>query len=145
MRIKLSVVVADLFGASGVRILHALAQDETDPSSLALLGDERLKCSKEQLIEALTGESHPIHRQMVAQRLDRLRQINEQIETVNTLIAQAMKPHQDAVIRLAQVPRFGHRPCTAGHIGSWTDRDHIFVSRRVRVLGRDLSWKRRKC
>lgn len=107
MRIKLSVVVADLFGASGLRILHALAHDETDPNNLALLGDERLKCSKEQLIEALTGRSHPIHRQMLALQLDRLQQMNEQIATINTLIAQAMKPHQDAVIRLAQVPGLG--------------------------------------
>jgi transposase len=107
MRIKLSVVVADLFGTSGLRILHALARDETDPANLALLGDERLKCGKQQLIEALTGRSHPIHRQMLALQLDRLRQMNEQIATVNTLIAQAMKPHQDAVIRLAQVPGFG--------------------------------------
>lgn len=44
---------------------------------------------------------------MLALQLDRLRQMNEQIATVNTLIAQAMKPHQDAVIRLAQVPGFG--------------------------------------
>jgi transposase len=107
MRIKLSVVVADLFGASGLRILHALAQDETNPNNLALLGDERLKCSKEQLIEALTGRSHPIHRQMLSLQLDRLRQMNEQIATVDTLIAQALKPHQDAVIRLAQVPGLG--------------------------------------
>ena len=54
MRIKLSVVVTDLLGSSGLRILHALANGETDAKSLALFGDERLKCSEEQLIEALT-------------------------------------------------------------------------------------------
>lgn len=107
MRIKLSVVVTDLFGASGLRILHALAQGETDANNLALLGDERLKCSEEQLIEALTGKSHPVHRQMLALQLERLRQMNEQIATLNTMIAQAMKPYQDAVIRLAEVPGFG--------------------------------------
>src|SRR6516164_5006664 len=107
MRIKLSVVVADLFGASGLRILAALAHDEIDPNNLALLGDERLKCSKEQLLDSLSGRSHPTHRQMLALQLDRLRQMNEQISTVNTLIAQAMKPHQDAVVRLAQVPGLG--------------------------------------
>jgi transposase len=107
MRIKLSVVVTDLFGASGLRILHALAQDETDPTNLAMLGDERLKCSEEQLIEAVTGRSHPVHRQMLGLQLERLRHMNEQIATLNTMIAQAMKSHQDAVIRLAEVPGFG--------------------------------------
>jgi len=40
MRIKLSVVVTDLLGSSGLRILHALAKGETDAKTLALLGDE---------------------------------------------------------------------------------------------------------
>ena len=55
MRIKLSHVVSDLQGSSGLRILRALAQGETDPKQLALLGDDRLKCSEEQLVDALTG------------------------------------------------------------------------------------------
>src|SRR5215470_1292177 len=41
MRIKLSIVVSNLLGASGLRILHALAQGESDPKKLAELGDER--------------------------------------------------------------------------------------------------------
>jgi hypothetical protein len=41
MRIKLSVVVADLFGASGLRILHAIAQGQTDAESLAIRGSKK--------------------------------------------------------------------------------------------------------
>jgi transposase len=107
MRIKLSVVVTDLLGTSGLRILHALANGETDAKSLALLGDHRLKCSDEQLIEALTGSSQPMHRQMLTLQLERLRLIDEQIATLNSLVAQAMNPHQDTVIRLAEVPGLG--------------------------------------
>jgi hypothetical protein len=44
MRIKLSIVVSNLLGASGLRILHALANGETDPKKLAQLGGERLQC-----------------------------------------------------------------------------------------------------
>ena len=62
MRIKLSAVVTDLLGSSGLRILHSLTNGETDAQSLALLGDDRLKCTEEQLVEALTGRSHPLHR-----------------------------------------------------------------------------------
>ena len=76
MRIELSVVVTDLLGLSGLRILHALANGETDAKNLASLGDHRLKCSEEQLIEALTGSSHPLHRQMLALQLERLRLID---------------------------------------------------------------------
>jgi hypothetical protein len=73
MRIKLSIVVSDLLGSSGLRILHALANGETDAKSLALLGDDRLKCTEEQLVEALTGRSHPMQGQMLALQLERLR------------------------------------------------------------------------
>ena len=107
MRIKLSALVTDLFGSSGLRILHALAKGETDAERLALLGDDRLKCTKEQLVDALTGRSQPMHRQMLALQLERQQLLDEQIAKLNSLIAEAMKPHQEAVIRLAEVPGLG--------------------------------------
>jgi transposase len=97
MRIKLSIVVSNLLGASGLRILQALAQGETDLKKLAELGDERLKCTEEQLVDALTGRVQPMHREMLSLQMAQL----------NVMIAQAMKAHQDAVIRLAEVPGLG--------------------------------------
>jgi hypothetical protein len=74
-----------------------------------------LKCTEEQLVEALTGRSHPLHQKMLAFELERLRLLDEQIAKLNSLMAQAMKPHQDAVIRLAEVGRVESRhhgfPC----------------------------------
>jgi transposase len=107
MRIKLSIVVSNLLGAGGLRILHALAKGETDAHRLAQLGDERLQCTEEQLVDALTGRVHPLHREMLAFQLQRLQLIDQQIVELNGLIAQAMKPHQDAVQRLAEVPGLG--------------------------------------
>src|SRR5579864_5389089 len=71
MRIKLSSVVTDLLGASGLRILRALAAGETEAKRLAALGDNRLKCTEEQLLDALTGSSQPMHREMLALQLER--------------------------------------------------------------------------
>jgi transposase len=107
MRIKLSSVVSDLLGVSGLRILWALARGESDPQKLAALGEERLRCSEEQLIDALTGSPQPMHREMLALQLERLQLIDRQIEKLNGMIAQAMKPHQETVMRLAEVPGFG--------------------------------------
>src|SRR5215472_3551790 len=107
MRIKLSIVVSNLLGASGLRILHALAEGETDPKKLAELGDERLQCTEEQLVDALTGRVQPMHRGMLALQLQRLQLIDQQMAQLNRMIAQAMKSHQDAVIRLAEVPGLG--------------------------------------
>jgi transposase len=107
MRIKLSIVVSNLLGASGMRILRALAKGETDPKQLAQLGDERLQCTEEQLVDALTGRAQPLHREMLALQLERLQLIDTQIAQLNGMIAQAMKPHQEAVMRLAEVPGLG--------------------------------------
>jgi len=107
MRIKLSIVVSNLLGASGMRILQALAKGETDPKQLAQLGDERLQCTEEQLVDALTGRAQPLHREMLALQLERLQLIDTQIAKLNGMIAQAMKPHQEAVMRLAEVPGLG--------------------------------------
>src|SRR5215469_5844595 len=71
MHIKLSIVVSNLLGASGLRILQALAEGETDPKKLAELGDERLQCTEEQLVDALTGRVQPMHRGMLALQLQR--------------------------------------------------------------------------
>jgi len=107
MRIKLSIVVSNLLGASGLRILQALAQGETDPKKLAELGDERLQCTEEQLVDALTGTVQPMHRGMLSLQLQRLQLIDQQMAELNRMIAQAMQSHQDAVIRLAEVPGLG--------------------------------------
>ena len=46
MRLKLSCVISDLLGASGYRILRALARGETDAQRLAGLGSDLLKCTE---------------------------------------------------------------------------------------------------
>jgi transposase len=48
-----------------------------------------------------------MHRQMLGLQLERLQLMDGQIAKLNGLIAQAMKPHQDAVIRRAEVPGLG--------------------------------------
>jgi transposase len=106
MRIKLSSVISDLLSVSGYRILRALAAGETDPKQLAALGDDRLRCSEQQLVEALTGNPQLLHRQLLALYLDRYDVIAQQIGKLHRLIAEAMQAQQDAVVRLAEVPGF---------------------------------------
>jgi hypothetical protein len=59
-----------------LRILLALAQGEIDSKKLVALGDQRLKCTEEQLVDALTGSSHPMHREMLSLQLERLQLID---------------------------------------------------------------------
>lgn len=107
MRIKLSGVISDLLGVSGRRILGAMAQGETDPMKLAELGDEKLKCSRETLIDALRGAPTPGQLQILKLHLEMLNTIDTVIASLDKMLAAELKPHEDAVLRLAEVPGFG--------------------------------------
>jgi transposase len=106
-RIKLSSVISDLLGVSGRRILQAMADGETVPERLAELGDDRLRCGKEKLVDALTGWLEPIHRELLKLYLERLNLLDQQIGKLDQITATALKQHQDAVIRVAEIPGLG--------------------------------------
>ena len=107
MRIKLSSVLSDLLGLSGLRILRALADGESDAKKLAALGDDRLHCSQEQLEDALRGTFQAMHQQLLKLYLDRLQLLDQQMAELNLATAEAMRAHGEAVARLAEVPGFG--------------------------------------
>jgi transposase len=106
-RIKLSGVISDLLGVSGRRILAALAKGETDPVKLAELGDDRLQCSRQELADALQGAPEPIHLAVLQLYLERLEMLDKQIQTLDALVAKELKKHEEAVIRVAEMPGFG--------------------------------------
>src|SRR5207248_5794069 len=104
---KLSSVVSDLFGLSGLRILAAIAAGEEDPAKLASLGDERLKASEQELQRALRGRMHAAHRLLLALYLKQVELIDEQVAVLEREISAAMQPYEAAVERLADVPGLG--------------------------------------
>ena len=106
-QIKLSSVVSDLLGASGRRILRAIADGETDPARLRELGDRRLHATEADLTDALNGQPQPLHRKLLLLYLQRLDVIEGQIAELERMIAEAMKAHEDSVVRLAELPGLG--------------------------------------
>ena len=107
MRIKLSSVLSDLFGVTGLCILDALAKGETDPQKLAAWAGNRLQCTSQQLGAALTGRVLAMHQRLLGLYLQRLKLIDQQIDELKHMIAKALQGQQEAVQRLAQVPGFG--------------------------------------
>jgi len=106
-QIKLSSVVSDLLGASGRRMLGAIAAGETDPERLRELGDRRLHATDAELTDALNGQPQPLHRKLLLLYLQRLDVIEAQIAELESMIAEAMKAHEDAIVRLAELPGLG--------------------------------------
>ena len=81
-----------------------MAQGEADPEALAALGDAHLKCTKEALVDALTGALGDLG---LTQHLDWVEMIDRQVEELNQLSAARMQIWQAAVTRLIEVPGIG--------------------------------------
>ena len=107
MRIKLSAKISDLFGASGRRILMALSNGETDAARLAELGDDRLRCSRPELIDALCGAPSCTQIAVLKLFMQRLQLLDQQIAALDKLAAEGLRQHQASVMRVAEIPGFG--------------------------------------
>jgi transposase len=97
--LKISVVISDLFGASGRRFLDALVAGERSPAALAALGDTRLKATRRELEDALTGRFRDIHAFEINTHLRLIDAINEEIAGLDEAIGK----------QLAAIPRAA--PC----------------------------------
>jgi transposase len=107
--IKLSSLVSDLLGVSAQRMLKAIAHGQTDPAALATLADYRLRATPEQLRDALGAcqELHPVYRRLLRAALEELELIDKQIRQLDQEMADLLRPYQDQVERLAEVPGLG--------------------------------------
>ncbi len=103
-QIKLSSVITDLLGATGYRILKALAKGETDPKKLVELAASNLKASKEQLAEAVGTPMGPRYRSILSLQLDELELLDKHIAELSRQLGEALQSQQAAVLRLCEIP-----------------------------------------
>ena len=105
-QIKLSSVITDLLGASGRRILEALAEQRGahDPVKLAELRHPKLRASPAQLAEALDGRWLERHRLLLRMHLDHIHWMDSQIEQLERSTAEAMQACEESLARLTEVP-----------------------------------------
>jgi transposase len=102
--IKLSSVVADLFGVSGRRMLAALIAGERDPNVLAALAKGRLRRKLSQLEVALTGQFTPHHARLIQGALALIDLLDRQIADLNQQIGDLMAPLTTQMEQLTSVP-----------------------------------------
>jgi transposase len=107
--VKLSSLLSDLLGVSGRRILEALAQGASEPATLAALADPNVRATQQQLCDALSAsvELHPVYRRVLKMYLAELDLLEQQMKQLDKEISCLLKPHQEAVQRLAEVPGLG--------------------------------------
>ena len=117
-QIKLSVVISDIFGASGRAMLDALIAGQASPHQLAALARGKMRAKTSALQEALTGHFTEHHAFMLGMMLDRIDALTTQIATLTARIEQAIAPlaAQDLIAEFgADMSRFP----TPGHLVSW--------------------------
>ena len=61
MNVQLNLVVSDITGVTGMKIIRAIVAGEKDPKKLAEFRDNRCKSSKETIKSALSGNYQPEH------------------------------------------------------------------------------------
>ena len=107
--LKLSRLVSDLLGRSARRMLRALADGESDAAALAALADYRLRATPEQLRDALGACQglDPAYRRLLGMALEELQLLERPRDPIEEEMADRLRPHQDSVQRLAEVPGLG--------------------------------------
>ena len=70
MNVQLPLVVSDITGVTGLRILRDIVAGRRDPAQLAEHRDHRCRASKTEIIAALTGNYRPEHTFVLQQNLE---------------------------------------------------------------------------
>jgi transposase len=84
--IKLSSVISDIMGKSGLEMLKKLIEGEADAARIAECARGRMKAKKEPLVYALEGKVTTHHRFMLTQHMKQIDFLDEMIETFNKQI-----------------------------------------------------------
>ena len=112
MNIKLSSVIKDITGKSGISIIKAILSGERNPERLADLADYRCKKSKSEIAEALHGTWDPEHMFELEVNLeaygDAVRRLTKYDETLDSL-TQTMVSELSEKSRDLSLERVGKR------------------------------------
>lgn len=134
--IKITSVLSDIFGVTGLKILKDLASGITDSKELSkhVANCRQLYRKKDQAMEALEGKFSESHQFMLKLMLDNIFHIQSQIAAVEKKIASLMQDYQKDHELLQTIPGIGEKSAntiiaeiglnmdvfpTASHLASW--------------------------
>ena len=103
-QIKLDCVASDALGVSGLRILNALVEGETEAGKLAELAVGKLKKKRAELRTALSGNFREHHRFQVRLLLEDMKECENKIFQLDLRIAPYLEPYEEIVRRLDAIP-----------------------------------------
>ena len=101
---KLGSVVTDVFGATGHAILEQLANNKTDPVTLAELAMGSLKKKKPEIIRALQGSFTPHDAALLKHQLIVHEQLQQRRTAIESQLAHSVTPYEELISRLDEMP-----------------------------------------
>ena len=104
VNIKLSSVLSNIVGLSGLRILKAIAEGQTKGEALAELAHASLSGKKALLIASLEGCYSEHFRYMLGELLEELDHLTKKVDEVTHRLGLYMAAHAELVARMCQVP-----------------------------------------
>jgi len=81
MNLQLQVVITDISGTTGLRIIRDIIAGQTDPRQLAMHRNARCNSSEEEIAAALTGNYRPEHVFVLQQNLEIFDTLQREIES----------------------------------------------------------------
>lgn len=103
--LKLSSVFSSIRGKTCTKVIDAVIAGETDPEKLAALCTHgKLKHTREEIQEAVEGCFTDHHKFMIRAIRTSIGNIEEEIDHLDTEIERRMKPLQEQIERLCEVP-----------------------------------------
>lgn len=88
MNLKLTSVISDITGMTGMQIIRAIIAGERDPRTLAKFRDHRCKKSEDEIALALEGNYQPEHVFLLRQSVEFFDYYNQQLAVCDTEIEQ---------------------------------------------------------
>jgi len=105
--VKLSSVVTDVFGKSGMAMLEGLAAGETDTDKLSDLAYRKMRKKRVDIAASLTGTLGETDRFLLKLCLHRLKALDADIAAVDKRAAKHLKPYKEQLEALQEIPGIG--------------------------------------
>ena len=102
--IKLASVATDVFGVSGLLMLHALVEGKATAQEMAELAKKQLRKKIPELELALEGKVEEHHRFLLRVQLRRLRTVEEDLGILEQRIQEKLKPYAAQFTLLQEIP-----------------------------------------
>jgi transposase len=106
-QIKLSSVIADIFGVSGRQMLEALIAGQRNPRALAQMARGTMRAKTAVLEEALTGHFEDHHGFLLQAMLDHIDALTAQIDALGARIEEVIAPFSEHVTQLDEITGVG--------------------------------------